>query len=63
MHGSRHTLVLVVGLARSRGESPILKEERLVSGEPMLKEVCFPSLILPPQAILVKDHVELPLCL
>ena len=63
MHGSGHTLVPVVGFPRSRGEGPILKEERLVSGKSVLEEVCFPSFILSPQTILVKDRVELLLCL
>ena len=63
MHNSRHTLVPVVGFARSHGEGSILEEEGLVSWEPMLKKVGNPSLILLPQAVLVKDGVELPLCL
>ena len=59
MHGSRYTLGPVVGFPRSCGEGSVLKEEALVSGESMLKEVCFSSLILSPQAILVKDCIKL----
>ena len=46
MHGSRHTLVPVVGLPRSRGEGSILQEEGLVPGKSMFEEVCLPSLLL-----------------
>ena len=35
----------------------------LVPEEPVLEEVSFPSLILSPQTILVKDRVEFSLCL
>ena len=58
VHGSRHTLVPVVGFSRSRGESPILQEEGLVSGKAMFEEVCLQSLILTSQAVLMEDGVE-----
>ena len=63
MHGSGHTLIPVVGFSRSRGEGSVLQEEGLIPGKSMFKEVGLPSLILTPQAVLMEDGVEFPLCL
>ena len=63
MHGSRHTLVPVVGFSRSRREGSILQEEGLVPGKSMFKEVHLPSFILTSQAVLMEDGVKFPFCL
>ena len=63
VHGSRHTLVPVVGFSRSRGESSILQEEGLVPRKSMFEEVRLPSLILTSQAALMEDGVEFTFCL
>ena len=63
MHGSGHTLIPVVGFSRSCGEGAVLQEEGLVPGKSMLEEVSLPGFILMPQAVLMEDGVEFPLCL
>ena len=63
MHGSRHTLVPVVGLSRLRGEGSILQEEGLVPRKSMFEEVRLPSLILTSQAVLMEDGIKFPFCL
>ena len=61
VHGSRHTLIPVVGLPKSCGEGSILQKKRLIPGKSVLEEVRFPSFILSSQTVLVKDSVKLPL--
>ena len=48
-----HALVSIIRFPRPCGEDPILKEERLVPGKNLLKEVSLPGLVLSTETILV----------
>ena len=58
VHYPGHTLIPVISLPRARGEDPILKEERLISGKTLFEEVSLPSFVMPAEAVLMKDVIK-----